>query len=282
MANKNPNAREVTSLPLLKGTVVLLAILLFFLALLFAVLYRAELVTLPEPLQKLLPGDAAREDPSASEPAFIASLTGIAPEPDGSEEKLLSLSDSSLTDLIAAARQPESVYQLFNVTWTAGEAYRTRQIYYVSVGDAERADVYENGRLVKLVISDGGRLYVRDDNGAHVYTGNAAASGRFSVQSEVGLPSLKRIQDAVAAAPAGSVTVRASTWSRSATVTVTYTDPASGTLESCEILPDCGAVVSVHSRAAESELPFYYLSTDTILLTLGDTGSNLFEIPALD
>ena len=281
MTNRNTSGKEVTSLPLMKGTILILVLLFIFLAILFFVLYKADLLRLPGFLERLFPAENTQSSEPEISPAFLSSLSGIPPAPDNSGEKLLSLSGSSLEDLLAAAKKPASIYQQFNVTWTAGDAYRSQQIYYVSVGSAERADVYENGELVKLVISDDGVLYVRDDSGEHRYEGAAADGSRFTLQSEVGLPSVAGIQKIIASAEPGSYTLTPSVWSRSSTITVTYTNPVSGTLESCEILPDCGAVVSEYSRYNSDELPFYYLSTDTILLSLGETGPDLFEIPEI-
>ena len=277
MTNRNTSGKEVTSLPLLKGTILILVLLFSFLAALFFGLYKADLLRLPGFLERLLPGENTQSNEPEISPAFLSSLSGIPPAPDSSGEKLLSLSGSSLGDLLAAAKKPSSIYQQFSVTWTAGDAYRSQQIYYVSVGSAERADVYENGELVKLVISKDGVLYVRDRSGERRYEGPAADG--FTLQSEVGLPSLDGIRKIIASAAPRSYTLTSSVWSRSSTVTVTYTNPVSGTLESCEILPDCGAIVSEYSRYSNDELPFYYLSTDTILLSLGETGPDLFEIP---
>lgn len=259
-----------TTLPILPGTIVLLLALFLLLAGLFTVLYRAELIALPAAVQGWF-APAQKEETSPSAPDYLPTLSGQT----AGTESLRSLAGLSLREKVLAAYKPETVYQYFTVTWVTGESSRTWEVYCIASDGARRADVYENGQFVRLTVERDGRQYVRD---AHAGRYTPTKDG-FSVEAEIGLPSLAMLQQRIADGLEAEYTP--STFNLCETVTVTFTDPDGGTRESYEILPDTGVIVSAVSTLPDAVLPHYYMSTQT-LLTSFTVDKSVFEIEVTD
>ena len=265
----------ITRLPILPGTLVLCGCtLLIFLALMLA-MYHSGMVPVPEFLSGLFAADRT-EDGSDSFPAdFLASVSGNAPALDQADEKLLTLSDDSLREILLACQPYPSYYQVFDVTWTDGSAvFRRAQIYFIVSGEHVHAEIFPNDNMPRYFICDAEKIYLSENS-----VGRILSRGDFSPEEDAGIPSLARVQQMIAEADEGKYNLSLESIDTSPCIRVTLEDPLTGVAESYDILPDYGLIISAACSLPGMEMQHYQLTTTALLTDLTGLSESTFDIP---
>lgn len=268
---------DVTTLPIIPGTLVIAGGVLAAFILLMAVLYSSGILTPPAFLDGWFssgdtshPGDGFPEE-------FLASLSGHAPLEEDSAI-LLDLSQESLKALLLAAEPAPSYYQIASVTWAdENERFATAQIYYLVSGKRIHAEVFTSSAMPKQLTADENTFYIREGTGARRFS--RGESSAFTPEGEIGLPSLSRMQSMIAAAESGKYTLSLETILNAPCIRATFTDTVSGVKETFDVIPDYGIIVAAYSYLPGAESPYYMMQTTSVLTDISGFDESIFSIP---
>ncbi len=274
---KNENRAKITTLPLLPGTVVLAAGMLALFLIVLLIAYGTGILPVPTFLSGLFRSEETAEEPNRFSESFLASLEGVTIDLDAADGRLLSASDDTLLELLAATERPQSLYQIFTVTWIDGSVYRTRQIYLLCAGEKLRAEIFASGKMEKYIVCDGRTMYVWENGDARRFA--YREDDRFFAESELGLPSLVQIRKKLAAAGEGASALSLQTVLNAPGISAVFTDPLTGAEEAYELLPDCGAVTSAYCRLPGASSPYYLLTTNSLMIDVSGFHESVFDIP---
>ena len=125
--------------------------------------------------------------------------------------------------------------------------------------------------------ADADTLYIREGSSSRRFPRNEEYV--FTPESELGLPSLARMQKMIAEAEAGKYTLTMETMLDSPCIRAIFTDTASGVREIFDILPDYGIIVTASSCLPGEQSPYYMMQTNSILTDISEFDEAIFEIP---
>jgi len=269
----------ITTLPIVPGTLILCAALLAAFFLLFFALYRAGVVSLPSFIDNIFHThvDGGQSDTFSDE--FLASLKGHSPLEEASDTLLLDLSDDALRDLLLAAEITDSYYQSLEITWTnEAETFTKSQVFLLASGERVYAEVFTSEHSLKHLICDADTFFLREGRNSRHFSRNPG-SDTLTPQSEIGIPSLSRMQKILREAEAGTYTLSLETVLQAACIRVSYTDAATGVREVFDVLPDCGLIVNAASYLPGAASPYYLLQTKSVMTDISGYDESIFEIP---
>ena len=87
------------------------------------------------------------------------------------------------------------------------------------------------------------------------------------------------MQAMIAEADEGKYTLQLETVSSSPCIRVIFTDAVSGVRETYDVMPDRGLIIAASSCLPGSEMPYYQMTTTSILTDLSGLDDSTFEIP---
>lgn len=275
MKEKKKSAHNITSLPILPGTLFLCACTLLAFLGIFALLIWGGIAEMPEFITSFF----YRNDNSDTfSEEFLAALSGNAPELDQADERLLTLSSESLLEVLLACEPLDNYYHRVDLTWTDGKGvFHRTEAYYIVSENRFIAEIYPNARSPKTVISNGTDVYFREGNSARILSRTDATD--FSLESEIGIPTFSRMREMLEAAEEGAYTLSVETVQNSPCIRVTFTDTVSNISEIYDILPDYGLIVAAYSRLPGTDFVYYQMTTTTILTDLSGLDDSTFDIP---
>ena len=277
---KDKNRAEITTLPILPGTLLICGTFLAGFLILVAALYYSGVVSLPPVLENLLHGGRGQDPESVFQEQFLASLEGNAPALDEADVRLLDLSPGELKTLLLACEPAQSSYQLADVIRTSGASvFSKTEVLCITSGARTHVEVWSSTRTVeKLVIANETEMYIREGADARHFsrTGEWAS---FTPQGEAGLPSLARMQRMIAEADEGKYELSLTTVLSSPCIRASFTDTLSGTREVFEVMPDTGLILNAASYLPGDETPYYQMQTTSVLLNLSRLDETIFDIP---
>lgn len=274
----SPQRTDVTTLPILPGTILITVGVLAAFFVLMAVLYSAQILTPPAFLQGVFTpdDDLAPDDGFSAE--FISSLTGHSPLTDPADEKLLDLSPESLRDLLLRVTPVDAYYHSVTVTWAGdGDQFTVAQVYCLVSGDRLHGELYTERSTPKQLTINKDTVYIRE--GAHSRQFQSGDDYTFTPEGELGLPSLTRMQKMIAEAEAGKYTLTLETMLDSPCIRAIFTDTLSGVREIFDVMPDYGIIVTASSYLPEGTSPYYMMQTNSILTDISGFNESIFEIP---
>lgn len=274
----SPQRTDVTTLPILPGTILITVGVLAAFFVLMAVLYSAQILTPPAFLQGVFTpdDDLAPDDGFSAE--FISSLTGHSPLTDPADEKLLDLSPESLRDLLLRVTPVDAYYHSVTVTWAGdGDQFTVAQVYCLVSGDRLHGELYTERSTPKQLTINKDTVYIRE--GVHSRQFQSGDDYTFTPEGELGLPSLTRMQKMIAEAEAGKYTLTLETMLDSPCIRAVFTDALSGVREVFDVMPDYGIIVTAASYLPEETSPYYMMQTNSILTDLSVFNESIFEIP---
>ena len=270
--------RTITTLPIVPGTLVLFGCTLAFFLAIFIAMAFADMITVPGFLAPLFgQSDKSAEDDGFSED-FLASLSGNTPDLHSSDEKLLDMSADSLKDLLLASKPADSYYQCMDVTWTDGASvFNKFQVYFVVSGERIHAEIYPVGAPPKIMNCSSTQFWISEAGASRLFSRSESSS--LTPEGECGIPSLSRMQAMIAEADEGKYTLQLETVSSSPCIRVIFTDAVSGVRETYDVMPDRGLIIAASSCLPGSEMPYYQMTTTSILTDLSGLDDSTFEIP---
>lgn len=269
---------DVTTLPIIPGTLVIAGGLLIAFLILMVILYSTQLLTPPAFLQGLFTPDEVDHPGDGFSEEFLSSLTGHAPLLEGSDEKLLDLSHTSLKELLLSAEPVEAYYQTASITWAdANDRFTSVQIYYLVSGNRIHAEIFSPDLMPKQLTADAATFYIREGNTSRRFS--RSAESEFTPEGELGLPSLTRMQKMIAEAEEGKYTLSLETMLNTPCIRATFTDTISGIKETFEVIPDYGIIVSAYSYLPDTAAPYYMMQTTSILTDISGFDESIFAIP---
>ena len=269
---------DVTTLPILPGTLLIAAGILLAFLVMMAVLYNAQILTPPAFLQGLFTQNAVNTPDDGFSEEFLASLSGHSPLTDPANEKLLDLSADSLREILLGITPVDAYYHTATVTWAdANERFTTTQVFYLVSGDRLHGEVFQPGKLPKQLTADRDTFYIREGNASRRFARGENSS--FTPEGELGLPSLTRMQKMISEAEAGKYTLSLETMLDSPCIRATFTDTISGVRETFDVMPDYGIIVSAYSYLPERQSPYYMMQTNSVLTDVSGFDETIFAIP---
>lgn len=279
MKNQNPNGRaDVTTLPILPGTILITVGVLVSFLLLMTILYSAHILTPPAFLEGIFSQDAEDTPDDGFSDQFLASLTGHSPLTDSANEKLLDLSPDALRDMLLGITTVDSYYHSATVTWSdANNRFTAAQVSCLVSGDRFHGESHVTGISSKQLTADADTLYIREGSSSRRFPRGEEYA--FTPESELGLPSLARMQKMIAEAEAGKYTLTMETMLDSPCIRAIFTDTASGVREIFDVLPDYGIIVTASSYLPGEQSPYYMVQTNSILTDISEFDEAIFEIP---
>ncbi|MGM9653376.1 MAG: hypothetical protein ACI3XP_07040 [Eubacteriales bacterium] len=271
---------EITTLPILPGTLVICGCILAVLLVLLLVFYYTGILSPPPFLSRILYGNAESGPESGFGEEFLASLNGKEPELYEEDVRLLDLSEPQLKELLLQSAPVDSWYQLADITWTDGAAAFTKwQVLCIASGERAHVEVFSGAHsLTKYIISDASSFYIRENESARLFsrTGEYAS---FTPQSEAGMPSYARMQQMIAEAEEGKYELSLQTVQSSPCIRASFTDALSGVREIFEVMPDCGLILNAYSYLPGEDTPYYQMQTSAVMIHLTGLDETLFDIP---
>lgn len=279
MKKQNHSGRtDVTTLPIVPGTILITVGILVAFLVLMSVLYSTQILTPPAFLQGIFSQGAEAPPDDGFADQFLSSLTGHSPLTDRANEKLLDLTPEALREIILGINPVKEYYHSATVTWAdTNDRFTAVQVYCLVSGDRLRGEIYYTGSTSKQLIADAGTLYIREGSLSRRFPRNAEAT--FTPESELGLPSLSRMQKMIAEAEEGKYTLAMETVLDSPCIRATFTDTVSGVREVFDVMPDYGIIINAASYMPNSQSPYYMMQTNTILTDISGFEESVFEIP---
>lgn len=276
--NRTSSHTDVTTLPIIPGTLIIAGGLLLAFMILMAVLYQAQILTPPAFLQGFFTPENAEDPGDGFSEEFLSSLTGHAPLLEDSDDKLLDLSPASLKEILLSAEPVASYYQTASVTWADEEDHFTSvQIYYLVSGSRIHAEVFSPTLLPKQLTADADTFFIREGTTSRHFSRSKASD--FTPEGELGLPSLARMQRMIAQADEGKYTLSLETLLNTPCIRATFTDTISGIRETFEVIPDYGIIVSAYSYLPDADAPHYLMQTTSVLTDISGFDESIFAIP---
>ena len=275
---KNKNTRsDITVLPIVPGIAVLSAVMLVAFFILMIALNISGMIPLPGWIERIIgtaQDEVSEEDRFSRE--FLSALTGEELSISG---ELVYMEDDpeSLLSLLLSAEAIPSFYQNCTVTRTAGEETLTQQLFRIVSGDREHAEIVSRGFLAKSVTADETSIAVTE--GAYTRTFPRDSSSVFTTESELGLPSLSRMQRMLAEAESGKYTLQLTSTKNTLCIRAEFTDTVSGVREVFEVVPDCGIVFTAASYLPGEKTPYYTMTTEALLIDITGFNESIFEMP---
>ena len=268
----------ITTLPILPGTLLLCGCTLAVFLAIFCAMAFAGMITLPPFLEDFFGQGSGAEDDDGFAQDFLSSLSGNAPDLHETDEKLLDLSADSLKELLLASRPAASYYQCMDITWTDGASvFNKSQVYFIVSGERVHAEIYPVGGTAKHMICDDTRFWIREGTESRLFS--RRDNSAFTPEGECGIPSLSRMQAMIAASEEGKYTLQLETVQNSPCIRVSFTDTISGVQEVYDVMPDRGVILSAASSLPGTEMPYYQVTTTSILTDLNGLDPSVFEIP---
>jgi len=275
--NRAHSQGDVTTLPIIPGTLVIAGGVLIAFILLMALLYHSGILTPPAFLDGLFStGDTADPGDGFSE-EFLASLTGNDPLT-GDSAVLMDMSQESLKELLLAAEPTHSYYQIASVTWAdANDRFTTAQVYYLVDGARIHAESFTSSTLPKQLTADADTFYIREGAASRQFS--RSGSTTFTPEGEMGLPSLARMQSMIGAAESGKYTLSLETVLNTPCIRASFTDTVSGVRETFDVIPDYGIIVAAYSYLPDASAPYYMMQTSSVLTDISGFDESIFSIP---
>ena len=275
--NRAHSQGDVTTLPIIPGTLVIAGGVLIAFILLMALLSHSGILTPPAFLDGLFStGDTADPGDGFSE-EFLASLTGNDPLT-GDSAVLMDMSQESLKELLLAAEPTHSYYQIASVTWAdANDRFTTAQVYYLVDGARIHAESFTSSTLPKQLTADADTFYIREGAAARQFS--RSGSTTFTPEGEMGLPSLARMQSMIGAAESGKYTLSLETVLNTPCIRASFTDTVSGVRETFDVIPDYGIIVAAYSYLPDASAPYYMMQTSSVLTDISGFDESIFSIP---
>ncbi len=276
---KPKNTRsDITVLPIAPGTLVLGAGMLLAFLLLLIFLNIAGMISLPGWVERIL--GTAQPDTGVGDrfsKEFLSSISGN--EPDLPPEfSYIETDEAALKALLLAAVPADSYYQNATILRVgSGNSRVTQQIFRIVYGDKEHAEIITNGLLTKMLTANGDTVYITEGAASRHFFKTPDAP--FTSDSELGIPSLSRMQRMLAAADEGKYEVALSATKNLTSIRVAFTDTASDTREVYEVIPDVGLIFAASSYLPGADEPYYMFTTDSLLHDLTGFDDTIFEIP---
>ncbi len=275
--NKNKSARsDITVLPIGPGIAVLSAVMLAAFCILMIVLNLGGMISLPGWIERLL--GTARDEVSEEDlfsREFLSALSGEEQAITG-ELVYIETDTESLLPLLLTAKPIHAFYQNCTVTRRAGSESLTLQLFRIVSGDREHAEIVSGGFLSKAITADASSIAVTEGANTRLFPRDSAV---FTTESELGLPSLPRMQKMLAEAEAGKYTLQLTSTKDTLCIRAEFTDTASGVREVFEIVPDCGIIFTAASYLPGEETPYYVMTTDSLLTDITGFNESIFEMP---
>ena len=274
-----PQRTDVTTLPILPGTILITTCVLLAFLLLMAVLYSTQILAPPAFLQGIFTPEDENTPDDGFSAEFIASLSGYAPLNDSENGKFLNMSTEALRDLLLNVTPIDSYYHFATVTWEEGNnRFTTSQVYYlISDGKIHAQSLMADG-MPKQIIVNADTFYIQEGLSSRRFARTTDSS--FTPESELGLPSLSRMQKMIEEAEIGKYQLALETVLDSPCIRVSFTDTVSGVREVFDVMPDYGIIVTAYSYLPDGQSPYYIMQTNAILTDISGFGEEIFEIPA--
>ena len=279
MKHQNTSQRsDVTTLPIVPGTILITAGILAAFLLMMAVLYSTRVLTPPA----FLEGIFAKEDGGTPDDGFsdefLASITGHAPLSDPGSTKFLDMSPEALRDLLLNVAPPEKYYYSATVTWADGNnRFTVAQVYYLVSGDRLHGEIYTASSTPKRLTANADTFYIRENSSSRILKRGENSS--FTPEGELGLPSLARMQKMISEAEEGKYTLALESVQDSLCIRATFTDTVSGVREIFDVMPDYGIIVNAASYLPDWQSPYYTMQTSSILTDISGFDEAILEIP---
>ena len=280
MKKKEPRKThsEITTLSILPGTIVLGSCLLLASLILVFLFYRGGMITLPPQLERIFSKAEPDTHSDGFSDAFLSSLNGNTPILDSQDERIMDLSPEALLSLLLASTPAESLYQEVSITWVNGnDIFTTATVRCFTEGTRAHAEVLVSGRITKYITCNEEQFFIQE-NGENRYFRRSSSSD-FSIMSEVGLPSLSRMQALISEAENGKYTLSLEISMDSPCIRATFTDTISGIYEIYEVMPDCGVILSAYSYLPDAQSPYYLMTTTTVMTDITGFDTAIFDIP---
>lgn len=268
---------DITVLPILPGIAVLSAVMLVSFFFLLIALNLGGMISLPGWIERIIgtaPNEVSEEDRFSRE--FLSALTGEAQAITG-ELVYMETDIESLLPLLLSAETIPSFYQTCTVTRSSGEEMLTQQLFRIVSGDREHAELVSRGHLTKFITADGIEIAVTEGTNTRRFPRGGSAV--FTTESELGLPSLARMQRMIAEAEEGKYTLQLSSTKDTLCIRAEFTDTISGVREVFEVVPDCGIIFTAASYLPGEDTPYYTLTTESLLIDITGFDESVFEMP---
>lgn len=276
MKKKNNAKRDdITTLPLLPGTLILVGTLFVLFLILSLVLHHYDILHFPEFLETWIASYRQEPEEITFAESFFASLDGKTPAENAGENLYLTMSDENLKEILLAGKMPESLYWKATVAWMHGDDYVSANVHYIVQGDRVYAYAQSAQTISRLLICDTETVYIQENGQGRTFP----RTDDFSPLSELGLPSLAHMQKQLANAEDGSYTLTLGETLQSTCIQIRYTDPVTQMTDMWEVLPDCGVVVSVSSTLPNMQTPYYAVFTTSLMTDLQGLDTSIFDIP---
>ncbi len=275
---KNKNTRsDITVLPIAPGIAVLSAVMLAAFFILLIALNVGGMISLPGWIERIIgtaQNEVSEEDRFSRE--FLSALTGTEQTITGDLVYMETDTDSLLSLLLSAETVP-SFYQNCTVTRTTDTGTLTQQLFRIVSGEREHAEIVSRGYLSKSVTADAASIAVTEGANTRLFPRNGSAV--FTPESELGLPSLARMQRMIAEAEAGKYTLQLTSTRDTLCIRAEFTDTISGIREVFEVVPDCGIIFTAASYLPDAETSYYTLTTESLLIDIIGFDESIFQMP---
>ncbi len=268
---------DITTLPIVPGTIILSAVMLIAFALLFVVLNVHQMIDLPLWIERII-GTAPEEvDESDSfSQAFLDSLKGSS-QPVQEEMLYLKSDNDTLLSLLLNTEPTDSFYQSCTLVRTASDGKTvTQQIFRIVTEDREHTEILANGHLLKTITASADSILITERGSTRTFKRTDTA---FTPESELGLPSFSRMHAMLRQAENGKYTLSLSATNGASCIRAEFTDTVSGTREIYEVLPDCGLIFAAESYLPGQSTPYYVLTTNSLLSDITGFDESIFDIP---
>ncbi len=274
---QDPSKTDITSLPIIPGTLILSAIMLIAFALLFIVLNRQQMIDLPLWIERII-GTAPEErnEGDSFSQAFLDSLNGTA-QPVQENLVYMETDTETLFSLLMNTVSTDSFYQSCTLKRLSSDGKTvTQQIFRIVSNGCEHTEILANGQLVKTFTANKDTIQITEQGESRLFPRNGTV---FSPEGELGLPSLIRMHTMLLQAESGKYALSLSASNGTSCIRAEFTDTISGTREVYEVLPDCGLIFAAQSYLPGESTPYYVLTTNSLLSQVTGFDESIFDIP---
>lgn len=267
---------DVTVLPIVPGTIILSAIMFVSFLVLLVVLNLNQMIHLPSWMERILGTEEKIIEGDTFSEEFLKALQGKEYPLEG--QLLYIPSDNeTLLPFLLNATPADAFYQSYSLTRTDGTTKNTQQIFRIVSGTKEHTEMLSDGQLVKIVTSNSDLIRVTEQDQTRIFP--RTADSAFTPESELGLPSITRMQRMLRDAEEGKYILSLSSSENTTSIRAEFTDTLSGTREVYEILPDCGVIFAAASYFPGDDAPYYTLTTTSLLTDITGFDESVFDIP---
>ncbi len=272
-----PAEADVTVLPIVPGTIILSAIMFVSFLVLLVVLNVNQMIHLPSWMERILGTEQEIVEGDTFSEEFLSTLAGKEQPLEG--ELLYLPSDTeTLLPLLLNTSPATAFYQSYSLTRADGTGTKTtQQIFRIVSGEKEHTEILMDGQLVKIMTSNKDFIRVTERDETRIFPRSEGSV--FTPESELGLPSVTRMQEMLKAADTGKYTLSLSASEDTTCIRAEFTDTLSGTREVYEILPDCGVIFAAESYLPGESAPYYTLRTSSLLTDITGFDASIFDMP---